>query len=130
MTTIGLSRCPYPDCGKPLEGLGRFCHCCERYTDEEATNQKAEAVRVGAPDTRPEEEIRRDVVKALRALGYSVWDTEQGYRKDGSTRVTAGLPDLFIAGHGRAIAVEMKSLNGTFPSVSQRKLQRVVPSRW
>jgi hypothetical protein len=101
-----------PHCGKPLNGLGRYCESCERYTDEEVAEQKAEAVRVGAPDTRPEEEIRRDVVKALRALNFQVWDTEQGYRRDGSTRVTKGFPDLIIAGHGRIIAVEMKSLKG------------------
>ena len=107
-----MSRCPHPDCGKPLTGLGLFCHECERYTDEEVTERKAEALRVGAPDTRSEEEIRRDVVKALRSLQFEVWDTEQGYRRDGSTRVTKGLPDLFVMGHGATAAVELKSLKG------------------
>ena len=101
-----------PHCEKPLEGLGRFCHECERYTDEEVTEQQAEAVHVGAVDRRPEEQIKRDVVKALRAMQFQVWDTEQGYRRDGSTRVTKGLPDLFVAGHGATAAVEMKSLKG------------------
>ncbi len=105
-----MTRCPH--CGSELEGLERFCHGCERYTDEEVTEQKAEAIRVGASDTRPEEQIRRDVVKALRALNFYVADTEQGYRRDGSTRVTKGFPDLFVAGHGAIAAVEMKSLKG------------------
>lgn len=100
-----MTDCPH--CEKPLEGLGRFCHACEKYTDD-GSDERAEAVHIGATDTRPEEEIRRDVVKALRALGFVVHDTEQ----DRPTRVTAGLPDLFIAGHGAAICVEMKSLKG------------------
>ncbi len=104
-----MTHCPH--CTSPLEGLGRYCHTCEKYTDE-GTEERAEAVRVGATDTRPEEEIRRDVVKALRALNFTVHDTEQGYRRDGSTRVTKGLPDLFVAGRGVTAAVEMKSLKG------------------
>ncbi len=102
-----MTRCPH--CESELEGLERFCHRCERYTDEEATEQRAEAVRVGASDTRPENEIRRDIVKALRSLNFDIWDTEQNR----PTRVTAGLPDLFIAGRGAAVAVEMKTLKGT-----------------
>lgn len=100
-----------PRCGAELTGLGRYCHECESYTSDEA-KEASEAIVMGAPDTRPEEEIRRDVVKALRALDFYVADTEQGYRKDGSTRVTKGFPDLMIAGHGHIIAVEMKSLKG------------------
>ena len=26
-------RCPWPECGAELEGLARFCHTCNRYTD-------------------------------------------------------------------------------------------------
>ncbi len=104
-----MTDCPH--CEKPLEGLGRFCHACEKYTDD-GSDERAEAVHIGATDTRPEEEIRRDVVKALRALGFDIWDTEQGYRRDGTTRVTKGLPDLFIAGRGATAAVEMKALKG------------------
>jgi hypothetical protein len=64
------------------------------------------------PDGRSEAEIRHAIVKLLRTLGYGVWDTEQGYRKDGSTRVTKGLPDLFVAGPAGTAAVELKSAKG------------------
>jgi hypothetical protein len=64
------------------------------------------------PDTRPEEEIRRGIREAFRAAGYYVWDTEQGYRHDGSSRVTPGLPDLLVMGMGRVLWVECKSARG------------------
>jgi hypothetical protein len=45
-----------------------------------------------------EREIQRDIVKFLRhVVECSVWETSQGFRRDpGGTRMTPGIPDLFV----------------------------------
>ena len=61
-----------------------------------------------------EAQIQREIVVFLRdKLGFAVWETSQGYRKDrGGTRTTAGIPDLYVLGHGRALWVEVKDTKG------------------
>ena len=46
---------------------------------------------------KPEAQLSKDVRKLIGQLGGSVWSTEQGYRKErGGTRMTPGIPDLFV----------------------------------
>jgi hypothetical protein len=112
-------------CGATVPAWMRYHHApegCGQYTEPakgagaekgaKARNVRAEASDAPVPDGRSEAEIRHAIVKLLRTLGYGVWDTEQGYRKDGSTRVTKGLPDLFVAGPAGTAAVELKSAKG------------------
>lgn len=47
---------------------------------------------------------------ALKGIDYV--DTSQGYRPDGSTRVTAGLSDLIVMRGGQVTFVEMKTPEG------------------
>ena len=52
-----------------------------------------------------ERDIQRSVVQYLRACGWTVWITSQGYRKDpGGTRMSPGIPDLYAVHeyHGAA----------------------------
>lgn len=103
-----------PRCSVPTSGLrGAFCRSpgCEAYVLDIVRELAGKAPAPAAVDPRPEEEIRQSIVDLLRALGYGVWDTEQGYR-EGGTRVTKGLPDLFVAGPAGAAAVEVKSAKG------------------
>jgi hypothetical protein len=49
----------------------------------------------------------------MRAIGFAVWSTEQGYRRDrGGTRQTPGIPDLIVIGHQRVLFVEVKTEKG------------------
>ncbi len=60
-----------------------------------------------------EAQISREIVDFLRMVGWAVYDTGQGYRREpGGTRITAGLADLVCIGHGRALFVEVKSQRG------------------
>lgn len=44
--------------------------------------------------------IQREIMKFLRTIGCYVYSTSQGYRKDpGGTRMTAGIPDLFVVAY-------------------------------
>jgi len=101
-----------PHCGEPLMGLGTFCWACKRYTDE-APKGEAASTPAAVPDTRSEEDIRLATRRALEAHGWFVIDFEQGWRRDGSTRVVKGLPDLGIQGWGLWAWAEMKSATGT-----------------
>lgn len=47
-----------------------------------------------------EDELRRSCNELLTKLGYDVYDLEQGYRPDGSSRVALGIGDTYIQ-HGR-----------------------------
>ena len=62
----------------------------------------------------PEAEIQKHIIELLRdKLEFNVWETSQGYRKDpGGTRMTPGIPDLIIAGHGHTLFVEVKAPKG------------------
>jgi len=60
-----------------------------------------------------EAQIQREIVKLLRTIGFAVWETSQGYRKDrGGTRNTPGVTDLIIIGHNRVLFVEVKDAKG------------------
>ena len=62
---------------------------------------------------KPEARIQRNIKDLLVQVGFNVWDTSQGYRKDpGGTRMTPGIPDLMMAGHGRTLLVEVKTEKG------------------
>lgn len=62
---------------------------------------------------KPEARIQKHIVELMHKLGFAVWDTSQGYRKErGGTRMTAGIPDLIIAGHGHTLFVEVKTPDG------------------
>jgi len=57
-----------------------------------------------------ERDIQRSIVQWLKAQGWNVWQTSQGYRpQPGGTRMTRGLPDLYAVNlrHG-AIWIEVK----------------------
>jgi len=60
---------------------------------------------------KPEATVQKHIVELMRdKLGFSVWDTSQGYRKEkGGTRITPGLPDLVIIGWGHVLFVEVKT---------------------
>ena len=56
-----------------------------------------------------EAKLSQDICKFLRAIGFAVWSTEQGYRKEaGGTRQTPGIADLIIMGHGIFLFAELK----------------------
>ena len=60
-----------------------------------------------------ERQISHEIVEFLRLVGFAVWDTGQGYRRDpGGTRMTPGLADLVVIGHGHMLFVEVKTARG------------------
>lgn len=60
-----------------------------------------------------EAEISREIVDFLKMLGFAVYSTEQGYRKErGGTRQTPGIPDLIVIGHDQFTFVEVKTPKG------------------
>jgi len=60
-----------------------------------------------------ERAIQREIRGFLRQLGFAVYETSQGYRREpGGTRTTAGLADLYVMGHGIALWVEVKAPKG------------------
>ena len=63
---------------------------------------------------KPEALIQKHIIELMRdKMGFAVWETSQGYRKDpGGTRTTAGIPDLIIAGYGHTLFVEVKTEKG------------------
>lgn len=49
-----------------------------------------------ATPKRKETEVQRSIVRLLTGLGWVVYSTSQGYRKEaGGTRMTPGIPDLW-----------------------------------
>ena len=111
---------PCPFCQEPLNGLATFCWRCERYTDE--TTPEAKKAPKALLDTRSEDERKHDARSAVELLGWSVVDTEQGYRPfecpacknpiPGGTRVVKGFPDWLVMGHGLVVFLEWKSGKG------------------
>ena len=60
-----------------------------------------------------ESAISREISDFLRTIGFAVYSTEQGYRKErGGTRQTPGIPDLILLGHGFTSFVEVKGPKG------------------
>lgn len=106
-----MSTCPR--CSAPLEGLGRYCHACRAYVADMQDAPDRPSPSQAILDGRTEAEIRLAVRAALELHGFVVVDLEQGYRRDGSTRVRRGLPDLAIMAPGGVFAWrELKSAKG------------------
>ena len=60
-----------------------------------------------------EAQISREIQRFMKALGFAVYSTEQGYRHErGGTRTSAGIPDLIVLGHGFCLFVEVKRPGG------------------
>jgi hypothetical protein len=84
----------------------------------------------GPPPPKPwglEEELRGAGNDLLKLVGFAVYDLEQGYRKDGSSRQTLGIGDCFIAGHGLTAWIEYKRWDNE-PSPEQLAFADVVLS--
>ena len=113
-------------CGLSVPHWMRFHHRppgCDQYT---RPDPKATKVQTKDPDGRPanivrasrffgappfrapapgpvpkkpwpkEDELRKRALGLLANLGYDVYDFEQGYRADGSSRVTLGVGDAYV----------------------------------
>jgi len=104
-----------PTCGTPLDGIATYCWVCSEYVEDMASTRPPHR-HMGSVslshDPRSEEEIRLTIRLALKLHGFVVVDFEQGYRRDGSTRVRKGLADLYIMGHGVGVWREIKSATG------------------
>lgn len=62
---------------------------------------------------QPEAVLSQKIQAYLTLAGYHVTTTEQGYRRSpGGTRMTPGIPDLYIRGHGFREWVELKTTKG------------------
>jgi len=102
-----------PGCRTAIGALGRYCHACEEYVADLAEPAGADDRETPAvADDRSEATVRMAVRAALELHGFVVIDFEQGYRRDGSTRVRKGLPDLYIMGHGVGVWRELKTAKG------------------
>lgn len=66
-----------------------------------------------------EAELRRGCVAFLQRVGFAVYDLEQGYRDDGSSRVGEGIGDVYFHGLGIRGWVECKRWDNK-PSEAQR----------
>jgi len=111
------SLCPH--CGAVLEGLGLYCWGCRRYVDDgDNEPESSDAL----PDSRSEDERKRDALPAVQALGWWIVDNEQGWRPHncpqckakipGGSRVTVGLADWMCIKDGTVAFVEWKSGTG------------------
>lgn len=110
---------PCPTCGTPLEGLGRYCERCAAYVADMVAKPTTKCP--GPKDTRLEDERKADALPVVTALGWAVYDFEQGYRPDAcpkcgahlpgghSTRVPVGVADWLCQGHGIAAWIEWKT---------------------
>lgn len=99
-----------PTCGITLEGLGRWCPRCRAYTAEMigSTTDASPATRTEIKDTRTEAEVQLAIRRAAELLGYEAFDLSQGR----PTRQPAGIPDLYVRGHGRRVWIEVKRPHG------------------
>ncbi len=62
---------------------------------------------------KPEARVSRNIRDLLVQVGFNVWSTEQGYRKErGGTRTSPGIPDLIAAGNNRTLFIEVKTEKG------------------
>ena len=110
-----------PTCHTRLYGLALWCHVCGKYLDDMGEMPKPPK-KGSVTDTRSEAEIRMAIRRVLELKGFDYVDTEQGWRRDGSTRVDKGFPDLLIFGHGLFAFAEIKSATGR-QSPDQRAFQ-------
>lgn len=103
-----------------MEGLQLYCHGCKRYADDRP--KVPDKIEPEAGDERSEDERKRDAREVVEALGWTICDTEQGHRPftcrhcggaiAGGTRVTKGLADWYVMGHGIGAWIEWKSAKG------------------
>lgn len=117
-----MPTCPFPECGRALEGLARFCHSCKRYVDD-YRREEPKAARALPDDPRSEKEIQTGVKNALAAMGFGIWDTSQPF----AAKITPGVADLFVAGRGACAWIECKSSTGR-QSEAQAAFQVAVES--
>ena len=68
-------------------------------------------------DTRSEAEVQLSIRRLAEMLGYTVYDLSQGR----PTRQPAGVPDLYLHGHGRRAWIEVKRPNGGRVSEAQQE---------
>jgi hypothetical protein len=68
------------------------------------TDATPEARARAIKDTRTEAEVQLAIRRTAEALGYDVYDLSQGR----PTRQPAGVPDLYVRGHGRRVWIEVK----------------------
>jgi hypothetical protein len=67
-----------------------------------------------------ERQVSREIQDFLKSLGFAVWSSEQGYRRErGGTRTSAGIPDLIVMGHGLFTFVEVKTPKGKLTPAQQ-----------
>ena len=60
-----------------------------------------------------EAKIQRETVAFLKSIGCSVYETSQGYRKEpGGTRMTPGIPDIYVVHPTAWTWAEMKTPKG------------------
>ena len=67
-----MNLCPH--CGARLEGLGLYCWGCRRYVDDGERADTSREPSDALPDTRSEDERKRDARPAVEALGWTVVD--------------------------------------------------------
>lgn len=97
--------------------MGRVARCRSRGCLGTVPARKGEVcpkcARPWKPVRRDEARISRSIRRILHDAGYDVTSTEQGYRRGpGGTRITPGVPDLYVRGHGVRFWVEVKAPKG------------------
>jgi len=98
------------------------CHECGWDAPRKGATTDASPATGDLPDTRSEEERKRDALDAVLLLGWDVISTEQGWRPfecrscgasiAGGTRVDLGLADWIVMGFGLVLMCEWKSGKG------------------
>lgn len=113
--------CPDPDCPGYLQppfyppGHDKLyppqCHTCRVKYPDLTDYFQSSPVQEGSrePRQKPEEKLRRACNDTWKLLGFLVYDLEQGYRWGGTTRVTAGIADVLLLGHGLHVWIEYKA---------------------
>lgn len=104
----GASRVPPPPepAKRRTKGGTRRARCAHLWGDD-----AHRAPEPGPELSKPwpkEAELRAAGNNVLELAGFAVYDLEQGFRKDGSTRVTTGIGDVFFVGHGIRGWIEYK----------------------
>ena len=111
-----------PRCGADLGGLATFCYTCDEYVADMCTTAATPLPRsVDIPDDRLEGPIKEATKKALKLLGFKVYDLEQNR----PTRQTEGIADLYVCGFGRCTWAEMKKADGV-QSADQAAFEQTV----
>jgi len=112
-----------PHCGAVLAGLEWYCWTCKRYVREKAHSGTSREPSDTIPDSRSEDERKRDALPSVTAMGWTVLDFEQGFRPfecrhcggkiAGGTRVPLGIGDWLCMGHGLVAWIEWKDAKNT-----------------